>query len=915
LLRLLAAPLLAAAFLLYCPAVPAQWTELTFVDPGLRWRTLETKSFYVHFPERQRNEARVIAGIAEQILPRHVALLKWTPRSRIHLVVLDSADFSNGLASPIPFNYSMIFLSPPDDGELLQNREWLELVLTHELFHIVHLDKASAGALGLRNVFGRVPFFFPNVFQPGWIVEGLAVQSESDPSLGYGRLGNTQFEGMMRAEASRGFRSIAEINAGGRGFPLNRDYLYGSYFFAFLQERYGQNAVYRYIENYSDNIIPWRVHSNPVVPTGKNMDALWAEYEGWLKARFAPKGDAVQEGDVVERAWTLTSPALAADGTRWYVRGDGYTKPSLVRQKPGQKPRALRAVETDVRLAASPGGDLLLVQPEICGNYNYYYDLERIGADGKARRLGECGRYRLAAPLDDGRTVAVQMENGQAEAVVLGGGAFYRAAPGESITGIAASGSRFVVTTLRDGRWSLITITDGKAEPVLSDAAIKHSPRFGDGDEIYFIGDYGKVYNVWSVRQGGRLSRWTQAAHGVREMSAPHRGEVLLTTIEPDGDALRSYRLPGSPLETRAAPSVEARAATEAPSVQLPDRAYTPWSSILPRSWLPLIEIAEGAVKLGVTTFGQDALGLHQYIVAPVYEFTQGETLGALAYIYDGRHMLTVDRNMTVRESRNDEVEAYTIDEGVQWISTWRHLRLDRRFFWGLGGALDREKFKRVDVGTTSIQDERVLGLVAGLDTRRTQWLSEGPSQGLQVRLFAETSHGLHGTYSGDVYRIDTRLHFPLWSTVLSARWNEAWGEPDAEPFQLGGTDTDPGFLLPILNQRDFPLRGYSSGEPTLRGHRARLGVVEWRIPIKDVDRHAMVPPVGMNRVSVNLFYDVGDAWPRNGEPDWHQGYGIEIMSELRLGYLLGAELRLGLAHGADAGGKTVGYLRVGRSF
>jgi hypothetical protein len=306
---------------------------------------------------------------------------------------------------------------------------------------------------------------------------------------------------------------------------------------------------------------------------------------------------------------------------------------------------------------------------------------------------------------------------------------------------------------------------------------------------------------------------------------------------------------------------------------------------------------------------------LHQYIIAPVYEFTQGEALGALAYIYDGRHMLTLDRSMTVRESSNDEVEAYTIDEGVQWVSTWRHLRLDRRFYWGLGGALDREKFRRVNAGTTSVQDERVLGLVAGLDTRRTQWLSEGPSQGLQVRLFAETSHGLHAAYSGDVYRIDSRLHFPLWSTVLSVRWNEAWGEPDAEPFQLGGTDTDPGFLLPILNQRDFPLRGYSSGEPTLRGHRARLGIVEWRIPIKDVDRHAMVPPVGMNRVSVNLFYDVGDAWLRNGKPDWHQGYGVELMSEIRVGYLLGAELRLGLAHGADAGGNTVGYLRVGRSF
>lgn len=75
-------------------------------------------------------------------------------------------------------------------------------------------------------------------------------------------------------------------------------------------------------------------------------------------------------------------------------------------------------------------------------------------------------------------------------------------------------------------------------------------------------------------------------------------------------------------------------------------------------------------------------------------------------------------------------------------------------------------------------QDERVLGLIAGIDTRRSFWMSEGPVSGLQLRLFAETSHGLHAAYSGDVYRADARLHFPLGRTVLSLRWNEAWANP-----------------------------------------------------------------------------------------------------------------------------------------
>lgn len=423
------------------------------------------------------------------------------------------------------------------------------------------------------------------------------------------------------------------------------------------------------------------------------------------------------------------------------------------------------------------------------------------------------------------------------------------------------------------------------------------------------------MFNIWSLG-GGRLSRWTGAAHGVREISAPQRGEILLTTIEADGDALRLLRLPEAPLEQlNAARAPKQPAEVEPPAVASADRPYSPLSSLLPRSWLPLVELVDGMAAVGAATFGQDALALHQYAVAAMYEVAQHEVLGSFAYLYDGRHGVLLNRNMTVTEAADTEIVAYEVSDGAQWVSTWRRLALNRRFYWGLGGALEREKLHRVGAGSATAQDERVLGLVAGVDTRRTYWLSEGPVTGLQLRLFAETSHGLHAAYSGDVYRADARLHFPLGKTVLSLRWNEAWGEPDAEPFQLGGSVSDPPTLLPILNQREFALRGYTSGEARLTGSRARITTAEWRIPLRDVDRHAMVPPVGLNRIALNAFVDVGAAWARDAQPDHHRGIGIELMAEVRFGYLFGADLRLGLAGGLDEGGSTTGYLRLGRSF
>ena len=937
-------PLRAWAAVLLFGALPAQGQ---WVDPSRNWRSFDTASFSLHFAEEHRPQAHVVAGIAETVYARITGWLQWRPESRTHLVLLDSADFANGWASPLPFNWTAIFLSPPDEGELLQNREWLELVLTHELIHVVHLDLARRAPLALRRIFGRAPPWLlifpntlPNVWGPNWVKEGLAVYAESDSSKGWGRLGQSAFEGMMRAEVARGPISLREIHADGRGFPHNRDYLYGGYFFLFLNERYGPRAISSFVENYSDNFIPFRVDSNPVVVTGKPMDVLWVEYQDWLRARFAAKPGETgtrpdEAGEIVARAFSLTSPVLAREGARWYVQSDGYTRPRLVRQAKDGSVETVREVERDARLALSERDELVVAQPEICDDYNYFFDLYRVGPDGGWERVTTCGRLRFAAPLDDGSIAALRVEKGEGEVVVVDRtGAvertLYRAAPGESLTGLAARGQTVALTSLRDGRWSLIEIVDGKPLVRVTDQAIKHSPRFGaTADEIYFVANYDNTYNVWSWRRGERIvSRWTRAATGVREISAPVAGEMLLTTIEADGDVLRTYRLPGSPLEQReaAAPAAEAPAPAVADDPRRgAERPYSPWSSLLPRSWFPTFYIADGAVALGVTTFGQDALGLHQYSVSPMYEFTQGETLGSLIYEYNERHRLLLDRRMSVKASTpktdgedsaiDRDVQRYTITDSVQWVSTWRSLSLNTRYYWGLGGALDREKLHDVNAGTTSLSDERVLALVGGVDTRRLQWLSEGPSQGQQLRLWAETSNGLNGAYSGDVYRGDWRVYLPVRKTVLALRWNEAYGQPDAEAFELGGSETNETLALPVLNQREFPLRGYSSGEPVLTGHRARLGTIEWRVPLSDVDRHFMVPPVGLNRVSMSLFFDIGAAWDSGASPDYHRGVGIELLSDLRFGYLFGLQARAGVAWGLDGPGETKGYLRVGRSF
>ncbi|HEY6239274.1 MAG TPA: hypothetical protein VIW78_00390, partial [Burkholderiales bacterium] len=805
----------------------------------------------------------------------------------------------------------------------------------------------------LRRIFGRylvlpLPFTvlfpsgFPNLLEPNWMIEGLAVYSESDPTKGYGRLGQSHFEGMMRAESARGLRSLREVNAEGRGFPLNRDYLYGSYFFLFLADRYGADAIPKYFEIYSGRWFPFRVDSTPRFVTGKPMDELWVEYHEWLNARFAgkpaePGREPDGGGDIIVRDWTITSPLRTREGDRWYVQGDGYTLPRLMRQTPGGAAEAVRNVESGTRLAALSGGEVLLSQPEICNDYNYYYDLYRLGPSGRLSRLTECGRFRFAAPLDDGGIVAIRVVNGEAEVVLLNSRgrierSLYRAAPGEALTGLAAMGGTAVVTSLRNERWSLVEIAEGKVSVLVSDGAVKHSPRYGlSTDEIYFVCDYGNVDNVWSWRRSDRsLARWTEARNGVKEISAPVDGEMLVTTIESDGDVLRVRALPDAPLEVRRAAAEAGPSA--APIDGLPrstprqsaERPYSAWSSLAPRFWLPTGYVADGAVAIGFATDGQDALGLHQYAIAPMVEITQHQALGSAAYVYNNRDGLLLDRWMVVKASdvnnnkfSGREIQSFAINETAQWVSLWRQLSLDTRYYWGLGGAMDRETLHDLAAGTSTPRDERVVGLLAGVDTWRQQYLSEGPSQGQQLRLFAETSNGLRGAYSGNFYRADWRAYLPAGKTVVALRWNPTYSQPQAEPVQLGGIGisfSEEAFALPVLNQREFPLRGYQSGEAVLTGHHSSLVTLEWRIPIADVDRAFMVPPVGLNRFSMTVFTEAGAAWD-NAPEHWYKSAGMELLYEARLGYQFGAQLRIGVAKGFEAPGMTEAYIRLGRSF
>lgn len=166
------------------------------VDPRGPVRTLTTRHFDVHFPATLDSLARQAAVIAERAY-QQLALELSPPGGRVQMLLIDHVDDSNGYAQVFPQSRITIFAVPPIEvSELRFADDWLKLVITHELAHVFHLDRAGGlWRLG-RWALGRNPLLFPNTLTPSWVKEGLAVHYES-LLTGSGRLASTEYANLL----------------------------------------------------------------------------------------------------------------------------------------------------------------------------------------------------------------------------------------------------------------------------------------------------------------------------------------------------------------------------------------------------------------------------------------------------------------------------------------------------------------------------------------------------------------------------------------------------------------------------------------------------------------------------------------------------------------------------------------------
>lgn len=929
------------------PAIVSANNEgaVAWVLPGEEWKTLETDHFAVHFLSQHQPQAQRAATIAETQWPLLTQRLGWTPQDKIQMVLTDDFDASNGWATPDPFNQIRGFLSPPDGGTTLEAYDdWLNLLITHELTHIIHLDMARGFPAGVRKVLGRNPLTFPHAYQPGFLIEGLAVYTETDHQLGLGRGQSKGYDMQMRMEVLNGIDDLNQVTISLRDWPLGKHYLYGAYYYQFLTETYGEEKLRQYLALYSRNIVPF-VFLNPDVKKvyGKSYPALWNEFKGWLEQKFEPQITALSAQDttalqtVSNEGYALD--ASASDGRNYYyLRRNGDDRQAIVRISPDGTQQTLAQLQGATSLAVNPRGQLLYTRLTSRADGRFWSDIFTL-ENGREKRLTEASRYREVHWLNAGlnqpqRLIAKRLQDGISQLDLLSeNGELLRTlwqGNLDDVLGeytVAADGKTLVATVKRKNQgWNLelFDIASGQWQALTNSKAIETGPQFINPHTLIYAADYGQTYNIYQLDLNSR--QITQLSHLMGGALAPQwvNGKVFIQNYNAHGYQ-HSLIKPGQPVTQFALNETHGQYNYPDPYQQPVShsevRDYSPWATLSPTRWMPLFGGDDHATLAGAAIDGADALLRHSYIASYSYDFDNDLNAGSLQYFYDNKWQFSALREHSYREHDiNGEQRLQIRRSDVLELARINLLHaFENRLQFSVGIHSDQEKDLTGNndnpayVQMLPATKEGLFGARLDFSNAEAYLNTPGYSWGHNAALIWETNNVIDSDYDGEVINLNWSAYADLpGSSVLAFNTANAYASGQSKPFTLGGNDLQ--FSDTLFGRDSWALRGYD--DAVRAGTRLNVNTLEWRTQLSSIERNLGVLPVGLGNVGANVFIDHGAAWQEGQPSDYLTSAGVELSTELVVFYAMPLPVRLGYAHGFDQhAGKDEVYLTVGYQF
>ncbi len=586
----------------------------------------------------------------------------------------------------------------------------------------------------------------------------------------------------------------------------------------------------------------------------------------------------------------------------------------------------------------------LIAQPEYCDEYNRYFDLYIIkpGKD-KAEAITSCGRYRSAAWSADGKNIiAVHTDKSISQLQILNNkgekqSVVWQGKENEVIGQPDWSpDGRFIVASIfRPGQgWNIeqFDLNTKQWEMITNDEFIDMQPQYNaDGSGIVFSSDRTGVYNIYQYHLYHKeISQLTRVKSGAFNpvMNNEH-GTLYYAGYSGNGTDIMALKyvedLYPDKIQEKHIVKTENKFNVNLTISEI--KNYSPWSSLMPRWWEPAIFLSEDQAELGISTSGNDALAIHNYVLSVAFDAKNKWLVGNFAYAYSDRLMAGIRRSTSIISDTNGDF-AYAIKEEDAFL-VFAFPYTQDKFRWNFltGVFISKDSEGRRAQGWPQLldADDNILGLALTFNNSKNYIRSISENDGRSVKAIAESSDVIDSSFTGEIYTLDWREYIPLGGeNVLAVRLVEGYGTDNPSLFKLGGENSDFSFLdilnsvgEPLFGQREYSLRGYKEGLPQLRGRRMQLASLEWRFPIALIERGYMTPPVGMNQISGSVFVDTGAVWQDGSSPEkYYTGVGAELHADSNLFYGLNIRIRLGVASGLDdAIGDNRMYFSLGSSF
>lgn len=678
-------------------------------NPDLRWRTIETEHFYVHYWAGNEEAADRTAMIAEKAYGELSGILGHETFLKVHVTLTDDQDTANGFANALPYPRITAYTTAPEALSVLEAYDdWLDILITHELVHVLHIDtvhgfyRAVNAVLGF-GVLGKV--VAPNINQPTWIIEGLATMFESRfSSQGRGR--SAQFDAYLRmAVLEDGVQTLDQISSGARIWPHGSSvYLYGLHFMHYLAARFGIDKLRELSHVYASALVPYGINKAIQKVTGVTFHRLWQEFKRDKELEIRAQARRIRSRGLRQgRRLTFSGERTRypvwhpSDGYIYFYKDDGHRREGIKRVRAGggriREGVGIGRQGNDVDVehvfdvedesAASFVGASEDMIFDLVGTYDFRYrwsDLHRWnGGDPLVSEQLTFG-LRASEPhvSPDGRTVVFRRNDAAQSRLAfmeLDTGDVVEVEPLGRIAQVYTprwhpDGFRVAFSGWLEGGYRDIYVYDRRTQKtrrITFDRFLDSAPTWSpDGRHLLFVSDRDDVNNIYAFDTvEERIHQVSNVLGGAYEPAVSHDGRsIAYVGYTKDGYDLwvmpfdRAQWLEPPPPVAELPPSEDPkpplRGATERPPSASSQR-YRAIKTFFPRTLFPsALDVQSSAfgTGLGFETGIADVLNFHQLQIGLNYNIGERVLTGAVTYVFNRlwpSFVVYASRNLAVR--------------------------------------------------------------------------------------------------------------------------------------------------------------------------------------------------------------------------------------------------------------------------